>query len=180
LANNLQGQIEVLSGNANVTIETNQAAFNTANGAFDKANAANVLAYNTGIGANAYATTTGTAGNNYAGLLANNVNAKAQVKTTAPSSPAQGTLWWNNDYGRLLLYYTDADSSQWVDASPSYDPTPIYNVANAAFTVANNGTDSANAAFVSSNNVGVVANAAFDKANNVVAGSLAYAVALGM
>lgn len=40
-------------------------AFNQANAAFDKANAANVLAYNTGIGANAYAVAVGTAGNSY-------------------------------------------------------------------------------------------------------------------
>jgi hypothetical protein len=27
-------------------------------------------------------------------------------------------MWWNSDDGRLYIYYTDADSSQWVDASP--------------------------------------------------------------
>ena len=48
--------------------------FNVANAAFDKANAANVLAYNTGIGANAYATVVGTSSNNYAGVMANSVN----------------------------------------------------------------------------------------------------------
>lgn len=42
------------------------AAFDTANAAFDKANSANVLAYNTGIGANAYASAVGTSANAYA------------------------------------------------------------------------------------------------------------------
>lgn len=40
------------------------------------------------------------------------------VSNTAPVSPGSGDLWWNTDYGRLLVYYTDADSSQWVDAAP--------------------------------------------------------------
>jgi hypothetical protein len=50
-------------------------SFNTANAAFDKANSANVLAYNTGIGANAYTVSVGSSGNNYAGAMANSINA---------------------------------------------------------------------------------------------------------
>ena len=30
-----------------------------------------------------------------------------------------GNLWYNNNLGRLFIYYQDADSEQWVDASPS-------------------------------------------------------------
>jgi hypothetical protein len=41
-------------------------AYNTANGAYDKANSANVLAYNTGIGANNYAGAMANAANSYA------------------------------------------------------------------------------------------------------------------
>jgi hypothetical protein len=59
----------ILSANAlndSFTIAANLApALLQANAAFDKANAANVLAFNTGIGANAYATSVGTAGNAY-------------------------------------------------------------------------------------------------------------------
>ena len=36
---------------------------------------------------------------------------------TAPSNPSDGDLWWDSDTGRLNIYYQDADSSQWVDAS---------------------------------------------------------------
>lgn len=59
------------------------------------------------------------------------------ISSTAPGSPQQGTLWWNQDYGRLLVYYQDANTSQWVDAAPADDKTVIFGVANAAFGKAN-------------------------------------------
>lgn len=46
--------------------------------------------------------------------------------TTPPTSPTpeSGNLWYNSDEGRLYIYYVDANTSQWVDASPdSWDPT---------------------------------------------------------
>ena len=33
-------------------------------------------------------------------------------------APSQGDLWWQDVKGRPYVYYTDNDSSQWVDASP--------------------------------------------------------------
>ena len=48
--------------------------------------------------------------------------------TTPPTSPAPeaGNLWFNSEEGRLYIYYVDADSSQWVDASPdSWDATIV-------------------------------------------------------
>jgi hypothetical protein len=33
--------------------------------------------------------------------------------------PGVGNIWYNTNYGRLFLYYSDGDTSQWVDASPS-------------------------------------------------------------
>ena len=60
------------------------------------------------------------------------------VSSTAPGTPVVGQLWWNQDYGRLLVYYSDGTSSQWVDASPSdYTSQLAYNTANAAFGKAN-------------------------------------------
>ena len=41
------------------------------------------------------------------------------VGDTAPATPAGGDLWWSSDEGRLFIYYTDVDSSQWVDAAPN-------------------------------------------------------------
>ena len=37
---------------------------------------------------------------------------------TAPSPAATGSLWWDSTTGTLRVYYTDANSSQWVDAVP--------------------------------------------------------------
>lgn len=62
----------------------------------------------------------------------------ATVSSTAPGTPQQGSLWWNQDYGRLLVYYQDANTSQWVDATPSMDyRSDIFAVANAGFGKAN-------------------------------------------
>ncbi len=44
--------------------------------------------------------------------------ASISVGPNPPSSPSVGDLWWNDDDGRLFVYYTDSNSSQWVDASP--------------------------------------------------------------
>lgn len=80
------------------------------------------------------------------------------VSSTAPASPATGQLWWNQDFGRLLVYYNDGNSSQWVDASPSdYTSALAYAQANAAYNTAN-----------SFGGVYGVANAAFSKANTAL------------
>ena len=50
---------------------------------------------------------------------------------TPPSDPKAGNLWYNNVDGRLYIYYTDEDTSQWVDASPdSWDPSSYPDVNN--------------------------------------------------
>jgi len=51
-------------------------------------------------------------------------SAVASVVTddNAPNSPSDGDLWWKSDEGRLKVYYQDANSSQWVDASPPLPP----------------------------------------------------------
>ena len=40
------------------------------------------------------------------------------MANTAPSNPQNGSTWWHTDFGKLLIYYSDPDGSQWVDASP--------------------------------------------------------------
>ena len=58
--------------------------------------------------------------------------------TTPPSNPEAGNLWYNSDQGRLYIYFEDADTSQWVDASPdSWDPSSYPDVTN---TSAQSGT----------------------------------------
>lgn len=44
--------------------------------------------------------------------------ASVTVATSPPGSPTEGDLYWDEDNGRMYIYYTDADSSQWVDSSP--------------------------------------------------------------
>ena len=89
------------------------------------------------------------------------------VSSTAPGSPVVGQLWWNQDFGRLLVYYNDGTSSQWVDASPSdYTSALAYAQANASYT-------QANAAYTAANNVNLsapynTANAAFGVANTLL------------
>jgi hypothetical protein len=46
------------------------------------------------------------------------VVALVSIGTTAPASPAVGQLWWRSDTGRLLLWYDDGTSQQWVPALP--------------------------------------------------------------
>ena len=44
-------------------------------------------------------------------------SASVSISETAPSSPAAGDMWWDSDVGNLQIYYTDANSSQWVTAN---------------------------------------------------------------
>ena len=45
----------------------------------------------------------------------------AQVSSTAPQGAVNGDRWYDTVSGRTYVYYTDADSSQWVEASPPYE-----------------------------------------------------------
>jgi hypothetical protein len=45
--------------------------------------------------------------------------ANALTSDSAVTSPLDGDLWYNSADGRLYIYYTDANTSQWVDASPT-------------------------------------------------------------
>ena len=45
-------------------------------------------------------------------------SASIAVTNTSPSLPVEGNLWYHTDLGRTFIYYTDGDSSQWVDAAP--------------------------------------------------------------
>ena len=43
-----------------------------------------------------------------------------RVSATAPDSPTNGTRWFDTESGRTYIYYTDTDSSGWVDTTPTY------------------------------------------------------------
>ena len=89
VANAAYNAANAIGGGVDVTAIYNQAnsAYDVANSSFDKANSANVLAYNTGVGANAYTDVSTQAANNYAGVMANSANAYA-ASLTPDLSPA--------------------------------------------------------------------------------------------
>jgi len=41
------------------------------------------------------------------------------VSATAPSDPENGDMWFNSNDGKTYVYYTDGDSSQWVEVGAS-------------------------------------------------------------
>ena len=47
--------------------------------------------------------------------------ASLTVSDTAPSSPQAGNLWFESDTGNTLVYYTDANTSQWVEIGQNVD-----------------------------------------------------------
>ena len=57
----------------------------------------------------------------------------AQVGSTPPAGPANGDRWYDTVSGRTYVYYTDADSSQWVEASPA-EPTQFLNSGSGTIT----------------------------------------------
>lgn len=46
-------------------------------------------------------------------------NSSISVSNTAPVSPSNNQMWWNTDLGSLFIYYADANTSQWVETTPS-------------------------------------------------------------
>jgi len=84
--------------------------------------------------------------------------ANVTISDTIPAgTPSAGDLWWESDTGRLKVYYTDVDSSQWVDTSPPLaDPSSLSQTTT-------NGT---NGITITSNTSGANANAIEFKTDN--------------
>lgn len=49
-------------------------------------------------------------------ISATSSGASVTVSDTAPVSPSNGDLWFNSSLGKLLIYYNDGTSSQWVES----------------------------------------------------------------
>ena len=47
--------------------------------------------------------------------------ASLTVSDTPPADPEAGNLWFESDTGNTLVYYTDANTSQWVELGQSVD-----------------------------------------------------------
>ncbi len=41
------------------------------------------------------------------------------VGPTPPSTPIEGTMWFDTEQGNLYIWYIDSDSSQWISAAPA-------------------------------------------------------------
>ena len=61
----------------------------------------------------------------YDGNVWGKIGGGAAVQSAAPSPANPGDLWYDTDDGRMFVYYTDSNSSQWVDASPNGLPTDL-------------------------------------------------------
>ena len=53
------------------------------------------------------------------------------ASSSPPSNPSNGARWFDTTSGRTYVYYTDIDSSQWVEANPPYDDTSGVELASA-------------------------------------------------
>lgn len=53
--------------------------------------------------------------------------ASVDVSDTAPENPEAGNIWFNSSNGRIYVYVTDADSSQWIQPVA---PVPSVNTFN--------------------------------------------------
>ena len=42
------------------------------------------------------------------------------ISADPPNDPVVGSLWWSTLEGNLFIWYSDGNSSQWVDASPAF------------------------------------------------------------
>jgi hypothetical protein len=61
------------------------------------------------------------------------------ISATPPSPAVNGQLWWDNNLGRLFIYYIDPSTDQqWLEASPNIDGVN----GGAAFTGVNSPEDS--------------------------------------
>ena len=52
-------------------------------------------------------------------LVESYANTGSNPGTSPPAAPTNGTFWWDSENGQLYTYYADADSSQWITASPN-------------------------------------------------------------
>ena len=73
------------------------------------------------LGPNIVGLTTVTGNLRVTGIISasNGFESVVSISTTPPSSPGAGDLWWDDIGGQLYIYYTDSDSSQWVQANGS-------------------------------------------------------------
>ena len=139
------------------------AAYGQANTGYNKANSANYYTYL--VDANVTAAFTKA-----------NAAPKITISDTAPASGnANGDQWWSSTLGKMFIYYTDVDSSQWVESTSNMLNVQVgavgygipYDMANTANLNAKTARDQANIAYSQANLVFGVANTGYSQANLV-------------
>ena len=50
-------------------------------------------------------------------LVESYANTGGNPGTSPPPNPTNGTFWWDSEAGQLYIYYTDINSSQWMQAA---------------------------------------------------------------
>ena len=106
------------SGGASVTVsETAPSSPSVGDLWFDPSVLKTFVYYNDGT-ANQWVQSNPTGG----GSSSSGGGASVSISDTAPTSPTAGNLWYKSDTGALYIYYTDADSSQWVGVSGPAGP----------------------------------------------------------
>ena len=85
--------------------------------------ATNTIVSSNNPGTSGYVLTSGGSGVAPTWAAAAGGGASVTVSSTAPSSPSAGDLWWDDVGGRLKIYYTDANTSQWIDSTVNSSTT---------------------------------------------------------
>ena len=73
--------------------------------------------------------------------------ANVEVSDTAPTEPTQGTIWFDSTNGKIFVYVTDEDSSQWVQPTvplPSVNTFKNISVTGGSTLVASGNADTVN------------------------------------
>jgi len=73
--------------------------------------------------------TTGGASANPSWAAASGGTGGVFIGDAPPVGPSAGSLWWDSVTGQLFIYYSDANSSQWVAAAVSSMAAAKYNIA---------------------------------------------------
>jgi len=101
-----------------------------------------------GVGTNNYVLASSTASGS--GLTWRTASSATATTSIAPSNPLSGDFWYDSSDGSLSVYYSDGDTSQWVEVAGAFTGTvgtgntyniPYYNVTGIAITGSTNFTN---------------------------------------
>jgi len=71
-----------------------------------------------------------------AGVGGGSGSGSIEVSQSAPSTPEEGTIWFNSTNGTLYVYINDGDSNQWVQPVLGYPaiPSNLQDLSNVTIT----------------------------------------------